>query len=228
MKIAFYGYLAACTQPKWRSQVGNLNFWWSFYSSPTSFFLAYDVYCTNNDNGSYSMFLIISQLMIISEMACMNWKKKSMALRHSIVIFILKNADLTFTKILIVYVTNRICVDCQLWVRRRTYLRLFWFISKTFLKKSFVLIKAVAKKLSQSLKKPKSSKSDSPCRGCNNRSRNNEKDCINDHTNALDACQNNSNKECSGIWGFGPNNKTYRSHYTYSTCIVSKNERNTA
>ena len=128
MKIAFYGYLAACTQPKWRSQVGNLNFWWSFYSSPTSFFLAYDVYCTNNDNGSYSMFLIISQLMIISEMACMNWKKKSMALRHSIVIFILKNADLTFTKILIEYVliASYELGDARTWDFFGLLVRPFW------------------------------------------------------------------------------------------------------
>ena len=73
MKIAFY--LAACTQKKWRNQVGNLDFWWSVYSSSTSFFLAYDVYYTNNDQGSYSMFLVISQLKIISETARRNWKK---------------------------------------------------------------------------------------------------------------------------------------------------------
>ena len=33
--------LAACIQPKWSNQVGSLDFWWSVYSSPTSFFLAY-------------------------------------------------------------------------------------------------------------------------------------------------------------------------------------------
>ena len=32
-------YLACYTQPKWPTQVGSLDFWWSVYSYSTSFFL---------------------------------------------------------------------------------------------------------------------------------------------------------------------------------------------
>ena len=34
-----YGYLAACTKPRWPNQVGSLEFWCSVYKSSASFFL---------------------------------------------------------------------------------------------------------------------------------------------------------------------------------------------